>query len=489
MRWGIRSQVLLTLAVVLAFGLLASHVATSRLTREALLKARVNEVVGMAGLAAQQLGAHEGPEARTDNLARLRTHLAPDLLYLLGRDLRPIHADPEELVRFSQHVFPSDLVELHVGEPTHRTIMDRQGEPLLIVFYPVADPEISAMAVFAPLHGTLKHLDNITALYLTFALVILAMATILGYVFLGRTVVVPVARLVRVIDRIGGGQFSGEEEAPGSSQEMRQLFGSVHRMSDQLDEDRLKIQRQVTALELANRDLASAQERLVRTEKLASVGELAAGVAHEIGNPIATVQGYVDMMESGPLPPEEHRPTVQAMQGAIGRVSTIIRDLLDFARPVPPSDGDVMHDATHAIRASLKLVEPQKRFRGMKVEQDIPERSLAVGMAEGRLEQVLVNLLLNAADACEGQGLIQLTVTVDEGEMIVEVSDDGVGISPDHLRRIFDPFFSTKEPGAGTGLGLAVCHGIIESAGGHLSVESEEGVGSTFRIVLPLVTV
>ena len=159
------------------------------------------------------------------------------------------------------------------------------------------------------------------------------------------------------------------------------------------------------------------------------------------------------------------------MQSAVQRVSTIIRDLLDFARPVTPlGDGEQIHDAVHAIRASLKLVEPQKRFRGMTLETDIPDVALPIALPEGRLEQVLVNLLLNAADACEGSGTLRLTVSSGDGQMVVQVADDGAGIPEENLRRIFDPFFSTKEPGAGTGLGLAVCHGILESAGGRLQV-------------------
>lgn len=490
MRWGIRSQVLLTLSAVLAFGLLASYVVTSRVTRATVLDAQVDQSRRLVELVSVHLEASTDQQSLDEALVRLRQRVVPNHLFLLGQHLRPVEDTPEMRLLFSRHVQAEDLVPYHARELRHGVLVDRSERPLLVVMAPLmtplvtADVAVSVICLLVPLEGTMTRLEHITALYLLFALVILVMAVLLGYVFLGRTVVQPLHRLVRVVERIRGGQFRGDtEEGTGSTREMDQIFGSVERMTEQLESDRKSIRRHVSELEFANREIASAQERLVRTEKLASVGELAAGIAHEIGNPIATVQGYLDMLEEDQLEDEERQKVVGVMQQAIRRVATIIRDLLDFARPSgdPASTADV----SEAVAAAVKLIGPQKRFRGIELKMELPSEPLLVTLAAGRLEQVVLNLLFNAADASGGEGEVRVRVYEREEGICVEVSDDGEGMDADRQARIFDPFFSSKEPGEGTGLGLAVCHGIIEDAGGKIEVVSAPGLGATFSVVMP----
>ena len=341
----------------------------------------------------------------------------------------------------------------------------------------------TAVALLAPLEATIAEVDRIDNLYVLFMLVILAMAMLLGYVLLGRIVVQPIYDLIRSVERVGGGEFSSGIADSVATGEFSQLFGSFRKMTGQLLSDRQKIQRQISELEVANREIATAQERLIRTEKLASVGELAAGVAHEIGNPMAVLQGYLEMLADEGLPEETRREYVEQMQRSVTRISGIIRELLDFARPTEDAHGE--GDATLAVRSAVKLCDPQKRFRDLEMACEGIEDTLPVALSTGRLEQVMLNLLFNAADASEPGQRIDVTVRPTEDDVIIEVADQGHGIDDEGLRRIFDPFFTTKDPGQGTGLGLAVCYGIIQTCGGSMDVASRVGEGTTFTLVIP----
>ena len=241
--------------------------------------------------------------------------------------------------------------------------------------------------------------------------------------------------------------------------------------------------------------------RLQIADRMASIGTLAAGVAHEINNPLAYVLGNVDFslqqLEAlGASPearaPDDVREAVRACIGALRdaesgtlRMRDIVRDVMLFSR----AEEDVRKpvDLGHALRAALSLADNEIRHRARVAlhVDDVPP----VQANESRLSQVFLNLLVNAAQAIpEGhadRNEIAVTVRRREAGVVVEVRDTGSGILPEHRPRLFDPFFTTKPVGIGTGLGLAICHGIVTALGGEIEVESEVGKGSTFRVVLP----
>ncbi|MBN1206066.1 MAG: PAS domain S-box protein [Myxococcaceae bacterium] len=242
-------------------------------------------------------------------------------------------------------------------------------------------------------------------------------------------------------------------------------------------------------------ELEAARMALIQAERLATAGQLAAGVGHEINNPLSYVlanQGYaLDELARLKVPTpgvdmdEVQRALVQAQLGA-ERIRDIVRQLRTFARDDAESMGPV--DVQAALEFSISIATPQLRQRARLVRRYEPAPPV-IGN-ESRLGQVFLNLLVNAAQAIPEGAASQhaVTVAVREGEpgwVIIEVSDTGSGISPEHLSRIFEPFFTTKPIGLGTGLGLAVCHGIVTGMGGQIEVESEQGRGTTFRIRLP----
>jgi PAS domain S-box-containing protein len=235
-------------------------------------------------------------------------------------------------------------------------------------------------------------------------------------------------------------------------------------------------------------ELTRLHTQLAFADRMASVGTLAAGVAHEINNPLAYVLaniGYAEEELAGLQCDEVKQALTDAREGA-RRVRQIVLDLKAFAREDERAPGAT--DVGEAVRFALSLVQNEVRHRA-RLEVDVGEIP-AVRGSEHRIGQVLVNLLVNAAHAIPpgraSENLIAITARqAADGDVEISVRDTGMGIAAEVLPRIFDPFFTTKPIGSGTGLGLAVCHGIVAQLGGRLRVESTVGEGSTFRVVLP----
>ncbi|MFO0647092.1 MAG: PAS domain S-box protein [Polyangiales bacterium] len=230
------------------------------------------------------------------------------------------------------------------------------------------------------------------------------------------------------------------------------------------------------------------QARLAQTERLASIGLLAAGVAHEINNPLAYALLNLERVSEqlgATLDPDEVRKSVEDAVDGARRVQRIVRDLKTFAGSLQDEVARV--DVRTAIDAALKLSANELRFRA-RVVRDLGEVP-PVRVNEARLTQVLLNLLMNAAHALpEGDAShheVRVTARAVGSEVRIEVHDDGAGIAPENIAKLFDPFFTTRAPGHGTGLGLSICHSIVSSFGGRIEVESALGKGSTFSVVLP----
>jgi two-component system NtrC family sensor kinase len=238
-----------------------------------------------------------------------------------------------------------------------------------------------------------------------------------------------------------------------------------------------------------------AQERFAQAEKLAAIGTLAAGVMHEINNPLATIAACAESLqlrlkeleESGKEVPAEAADYLAIVDQEVHRCKRIVNGLLEFSRPKPAVKELV--DVNDVIERTLFLLKHHATFKKMEVELEL-DRSLGpivFGNPE-QLIQVFMALLLNATDAMEERGRISLRTRGTDGKnpgAIAEVSDEGHGIKRPDLQKVFEPFFTTKPPGRGTGLGLSICYGIIAEHGGRIEVESKVGRGSTFRIILP----
>jgi len=314
------------------------------------------------------------------------------------------------------------------------------------------------------------------------ALVILAVL-LAGSILLRNIIVRPIEKLVKEAGSVAtGGSTSGLSTLGGD--EFGVLASSLSAMAGRIRDDRVRIECQVSELTQVNQKLSEATEQLIRTEKLASVGQLAAGVAHEIGNPIGITLGYVEMLEDGSLDEPSRRDAVAQIRKATERIRVTIRDLLDFSRPA--SDEQDRSDVVEESLEIMNVVRPQPRFRNVKLDLDnrLGNDSIAA-MPPSRYKQVLLNLLINAADAMEGSGRIVVGLSRADGGIRASVSDSGPGVDPSVLLRIFDPFFTTKGVGKGTGLGLFVCHSIVTRYGGRIEVGRCQEGGACFSMILP----
>jgi PAS domain S-box-containing protein len=228
------------------------------------------------------------------------------------------------------------------------------------------------------------------------------------------------------------------------------------------------------------------EETVQQSEKLSSIGLLAAGVAHEVNTPLTGVSSYTQML-LGMIPETDPKHALlQKMQRQTDRASNIVGNLLNFSR-TGNAEEFVEVDINKLLNDTLQLLEPQLRKSNIEIVKNYAEKAPQIMGSGGKLQQVFTNLILNARDAMLDGGTITLTTKLDPAAgAIIEVADTGEGIPPDNLSKVFDPFFTTKEVGSGTGLGLAVSYGIIQEHTGTIAVRSPEGEGTTFTLWFPV---
>ena len=244
-------------------------------------------------------------------------------------------------------------------------------------------------------------------------------------------------------------------------------------------------QRHLAELEQANRQLQETQQQLIQTEKLAAIGQLAAGVAHEINNPMAVILGFAQTLLQHYATDDMWRAPLQEIESEALRCRRIVQNLLAFSRRREPARQPT--DLSLVMQDALQLLRHQAYLGNVEIVEEWVDGLPLIQADAQELQQVYVNLLLNAVQAMPNGGRLTLRTRVDGTMIVGEVQDTGTGIPKSILSHIFDPFFTTKEVGKGTGLGLSVSYGIVERHGGTITVESQEGVGTTFAVRLPLI--
>lgn len=238
-----------------------------------------------------------------------------------------------------------------------------------------------------------------------------------------------------------------------------------------------------------SRKMEESQRQLFHSHRLASVGRLAAGAAHEINNPLTIISLNLQIMDrlltQEDTNLQEIRNRLKVISGQEQRISKIIGELMGFARPTQPKLEAT--DVTRIMNAVLMVIGDRVSMIKIKIDNQIPVDLPNVYVDAGQIEQVFMNLLINANHAMPDGGTLTLRAEIDRNNRVsLAISDTGTGIAKENIGKIFDPFFTTKKEGEGTGLGLAICHSIVEHNGGALQVQSEEGVGSTFIVRLPI---
>ncbi|KPK17809.1 MAG: hypothetical protein AMJ62_00555 [Myxococcales bacterium SG8_38] len=313
-----------------------------------------------------------------------------------------------------------------------------------------------------------------------------ATVLLLAYVLLTYFIVRPIDRLRLASERLAAGRLRTSVPVQGAA-EVARLAATFNEMAAQLRRDRAALQERLAELEQTTGELTSAQEQLIRSARLAAVGRLSAGVAHEIGNPLAAIRGLIELLEVGDLDPEEQKEFIGRIQRETERIHFTIRDLLDFSRSEPGDRGRIESsaDLSEVLSDTAKLLDRQSRFREIELSLALDAGLPRVRGDGERLRQLLLNLLFNAADALGGKGRIEVRASNGGGMVDLRVEDDGPGIDAAILDQVFDPFVTTKPAGQGTGLGLAVCHAIVEQLGGSIEAANRDRGGASFHVRLP----
>jgi two-component system NtrC family sensor kinase len=312
-----------------------------------------------------------------------------------------------------------------------------------------------------------------------------AFIVLVTYVLLTHLIVRPLENLTRASERLAEGARSAQVPLAGAA-ELARLALSFNHMAAELRKQKGALEQRLAELERTARELRSTQDQLIRSEKLASVGRLSAGIAHEIGNPLAAISGLVELMQLGGLSQAEHDEFLARVRGETERIHRIIRDLLDYSR-AHPGQTSVSEPGNLAlvIAEAVKLIAPQKDLNQVTIERRVHDPAPLVHAPAHELTQVVLNLLLNAADAVGGEGSILVELDRHADQIVLSVTDSGSGVPEPVLDKVFDPFFTTKPPGKGTGLGLAVCQALVERFGGRIWVENSKQGGARFNVSLP----
>ncbi|MCH8094368.1 MAG: HAMP domain-containing protein [Chloroflexi bacterium] len=326
----------------------------------------------------------------------------------------------------------------------------------------------------------------------TFSLIFSAgtLATIVVGYLLAQSIAKPILRLRAVSQAVAAGDLNQDTGLRGSD-EIGELAGAFDIMTLRLRDRTAEAARLYDETLLRNKELAeinarlqTAQAQLIQSEKLASVGQLTAGIVHDVKNPLAVIKGLAEELSEEFSVDPSMKDQLATIRESATKASTIVTDLLKFARQSTPELEQ--RDLRETVEASLRLTEYLARKGKVEVKVDMPSSPVLIWYDAQQIEQVLINLLGNAIQAMKNGGTVRINLSKAESSIALSVQDNGVGIPEKNLERIFDPFFTTKPEGEGTGLGLSVSFGIITRHRGQISVDSKPGLGTTFTILLPI---
>jgi signal transduction histidine kinase len=407
-------------------------------------------------------------------------------------------ATGDELVGFTKKAIATGEKKIHFLDTS--LILFWKQDPRMILSAPLVKhgATLGGVGIVFPLdrvHHTLRRSQRFLFIYIFINLIIL---TFVGIQRISKPYLQPLARLAkRAADYKEDDDliFSVRKE----DNELSSLSKALNSMLRRISADKEKLRSTVLSLERANMELQQAQRDIIRAEKLASVGRLSAGIAHEIGNPIGIVIGYLELLRQPDITEDERDEYIQRTEDEIERINNIIRQLLEISRP---SNSDRMAVSVHNIvQDTADVLHVQPLMSNIELVLNLASDSDTVLADPNQLRQVFLNLIINAADAISSVekvtgGKLEISTTLEKNgdhdnpaatnHLKIMFSDNGPGIAEDNLSNIFDPFFTTKDPGRGTGLGLSVSFMIVESLGGKMTGTSELGKGTTLVISLPI---
>lgn len=486
MKWGLRVQILVLLGVLLLLFYVPLFFATSTYTRVGLEQLQRQNATKLGQSVAAHLNVLRAQSSEVAFVDFARAQIDRESVHalsLLRREAPPllILGEVELLQKISEQTGFG-------GMPEVRQLRTPKG-PAVLIYEPAVEGGVAAVVRVDSEVTRAESLAKLMGLYIAVGGVALLGA---AYFALTRWIVRPILTLESGAERVASGNLR-LKPLLNVPREIGNLSRQLSHMTERLAQEEESLRRKIDELEALTEKLTSAQASLVRSERLATVGRLAAGLAHEVGNPISALMGLQALMMDGQQTEEERQDFLSRMKKETARIDRVLADLLAYARPAgettvhrkPIPAKNPAGSISTAISDVVGLLTPQSDMKGMTFDTNVEDNLPAVPLSQEELTQVLLNLTMNAADACAKQGRVEITARRKNDLLHLCVDDDGPGIPAEVEDSLFEPFVSTKEVGKGTGLGLAVTRGLVEAVGGHVNAEKSPLGGARFLIELP----
>ncbi len=363
-----------------------------------------------------------------------------------------------------------------------------EGEHVLGAWAPLDDGTGWGVLVAVPAATAYAHVVALRRGVLAASAAVLALVLVLSFL-VGRGTVAGLARIESAARALGGGELAvrlpeeGADEVAQVSRTFNAMAGELQHARERLEQWNEELQREVEA---RTAELRATQAQLVEAQKLAALGQLGAGVAHEINNPLTGILGNAQLLLEATPAADPDREPLEKIEQLARRCRDITQNLLRFSQQRADPEFEVL-DVRRVVRDALTLAAGQLRGADIALEVELAEPPGRVRGDAGHLAQVVLNLVSNARNACLGRPgrTVHVSVAREADEVRIAVRDDGKGIAPEHLPRIFEPFFTTKDQWSNVGLGLSVSYRIVSEHGGRILVASRPGEGSTFTVCLP----
>lgn len=424
-------------------------------------------------------------------LVELKTQSLADIILLdpAGRFIATTFAEPDE-GRQVLELTPAAAQTAGTGPDRELTLFGRRFQLVdaaLVIRNQTVGVLSAALAADYVVQAETTSRNIISAIFAVLTLAVI----LLGFV-LAQGIARPLLRLRAASQAVAAGDLD-QQTGVRREDEIGDLALAFDVMTRRLRERTQEAQRLYEATVESNRELEealaqlrAAQQQLIQSEKVAAIGQLTAGIVHDVKNPLAIIRGLAELMDEDPSIDEANRKNLAVIRDNVKRASRIVNDLMTFARQsnLERSEGDLRN----TVETVLRLTSYLAREARVNVITELPEQAVIATYDAQQIEQVLVNLIQNGVQAMPKGGTLRISVSRNGDAAAIAVQDTGVGIPPENLNRVFDPFFTTKPPGEGTGLGLSVSYGIVSSHGGRIDVQSTVGHGTTFTVILPLLS-
>ena len=492
---GLRVEILITLTILLGAALLLGGIMMLHLMEKNLLQERVVQLDSLSQVLAHSLALQvdENNLFITQRNLQLLTSLPVNVnctnWNLYDRELISIGSYGDGQVGgFSvarrQMAKLSGQSQHKVEFPLLLNLFDKSS-PIAFYLVPIKNDNrfvglLELKFSLVDIRHNLLRSQQLMVIYVFLYGLVLVLA---GYYLLQRNIISPAKNLVIATEAVSRGNLETRLPVAGPT-EIRQLAIAYNQMVVALQASRGETQQQITSLENTNNTLQQTRDELIKSDKMASVGQLAAGLAHEVGNPLAAVIGYLEVLRQR-IQSADEQDIIERTLVETKRIDCLVRELLNYARPATGSAVERIN-LLDEIRTSVKLLHNQGSFGTMEIVDQMSDVDLIVKCNRTKMQQVFINLLLNAVQSCGDNGKIELLSGCKNSICWLEISDNGCGIEPSQLDLIFDPFYTTKDPGQGTGLGLAISQRLIAEVNGLITVSSHVGVGSIFRLEFSL---